>query len=205
MDIGQLIRRHAAYRPDRMAVVFGDTRLTYREFNADVNRMANALRRAGIGKGDKVATVLPNCLELLSLFWAVAKTGAVAVPLSPLLGPAALGALLRDSDSTIVFTTSDQTDTFDRIRDRLPDIGEKNVILINGPVDGPADGERPGFCGLKPSSPTLRSTSRRTPASPTPTCSTSSTAAAQRASQRASCTPTMSGPCTAASLPQVGA
>ena len=145
MDIGQLIRRHAAYRPDRMAVVYGETRLTYREFNADVNRMANALRRAGIGKGDKVATVLPNCLELLSLFWAVAKTGAVAVPLSPLLGPTALAALLRDSDSTIVFTTSTQADTFDEIRDQLPAIGEQNVVLVDGAVAG----ERPGFRGLQ--------------------------------------------------------
>ena len=137
MDIGQLIRRHAAYRPDRLAVVFGDRRLTYREFNADVNRMANALLRAGIGKGDKVAAVLPNCLELLTLFWAVAKAGAVAVPLSPLLGPKALGALLRDSDSTLVVTTLAHAGDFDEVRGTLPAIGEGNAILI--------DGERAGF------------------------------------------------------------
>ncbi len=95
MNLGSIFRRHARYRPDQTAVVFGDRRLTHREFNAEINRTANAMRALGIGKGAKVATVLPNCLELLEVYWAVAKIGAVVVPMSTLLMEGALRSLLK--------------------------------------------------------------------------------------------------------------
>ncbi len=63
MDIATLLPRHARYRPNHLAVVFEDHRLTFRQLDARVNRVANALLAAGLAKGDKVATVLPNCLE----------------------------------------------------------------------------------------------------------------------------------------------
>jgi acyl-CoA synthetase (AMP-forming)/AMP-acid ligase II len=81
VNISKLTSRHAKYRPDHLAVVFQDKRLTYKEFNKSVNRLAHALSEKGIRKGDKVATILPNCLELLEVYWAVAKMGAVVVPL----------------------------------------------------------------------------------------------------------------------------
>ena len=63
----------------------GHERLTFRQLNARVNRLANALLAAGLGKGDKLATILPNCLEQLEVYLAATKTGIVVVPLSPLL------------------------------------------------------------------------------------------------------------------------
>ncbi|HHO56159.1 MAG TPA: AMP-dependent synthetase, partial [Trueperaceae bacterium] len=83
MNLSQIISFHARYRPDKLAVVFKDTRLSYKEFNDSCNRLANALQAAGIKKGDKVASFLPNSLELLEIYWATAKIGAVAVPFSP--------------------------------------------------------------------------------------------------------------------------
>ena len=53
MDVGSLLARHARYRPDHLAVVFADHRLTFRQFDLRVNRLANALLAAGLGKGDK--------------------------------------------------------------------------------------------------------------------------------------------------------
>ena len=67
MHIAGLIARHARYHPDRTAVVFQDQRLGWREFNRRVNRLAHALRGAGVEKGERVATVLPNCIELLDV------------------------------------------------------------------------------------------------------------------------------------------
>jgi len=87
MHLGALLARHARYRPQHLALVFERHRLTYEALNRRVNRLANALLAAGLTKGDKVATVLPNCLEQLEVYCAVAKNGLVAVPLSPLLQP----------------------------------------------------------------------------------------------------------------------
>jgi len=80
MNLGTLPTRHARYRPDHTAVVFGEERLTYREFNRRINRLANALRAEGLGKGDKFATVLPNCLELLEIYWAAAGSPSRSLP-----------------------------------------------------------------------------------------------------------------------------
>ena len=98
MNIGALLPRHARYRPDHLALVVGDQRLTYQKLNAVVNRLANALLANGITKGEKIATVLPNCLELMTAYWAAAKTGIVIVPMSTLLQEGGLATLLRDSD-----------------------------------------------------------------------------------------------------------
>ena len=122
MNIGALPPRHARYRPDHLAVVFEDHRLTFRQFNARVNRLAHALLAAGLAKGDKVATVLPNCLEQLEVYWAAAKTGLVVVPMSPLLQESGLASLLANSDSTLVISTAALAPVLDPVRDRLPAI-----------------------------------------------------------------------------------
>ena len=84
LELATLIARHAHFRPDATAVVFGNERLTYAHFHARVARAANLLRALGIGKGDKVATLLGNSREALELVWAVPAVGAALVPLSPL-------------------------------------------------------------------------------------------------------------------------
>lgn len=136
MNIGSLIARHGRYRPQHTAVVFGDERLAYADLNRRVNRLANALCDHGIEKGDKVATLLPNCLELLSLYWAVAKIGAVAVPMSPLLQPAGLASLLNDSDAVLVLAAPPYTDTLDAARGELGGIREDGFVLLGAPREG---------------------------------------------------------------------
>ena len=122
MNIGSLLPRHARYRPNHTAIVFNDTRLTFLQFNQRVNRLANALLGLGVGKGDKLATILPNCLELLEVYWAVAKMGAVVVPLSTLTRGKGLANLLQDSEVTCVITNSEFVPTIDAIKGELPGI-----------------------------------------------------------------------------------
>ena len=95
MNIGNLLGRHARYRPDKLALVFEENRLTYNEYNQSVNRLANALLDEGIKKGDKISTLLPNCMELLEIYWAAAKIGAVVVPQSTLLLSSGINLLCR--------------------------------------------------------------------------------------------------------------
>ena len=56
--------------------------ITWAVFNEKANRFANALINLGIGKGDKVAVLLMNCLEWLPIYFGILKTGAMAVPLN---------------------------------------------------------------------------------------------------------------------------
>ncbi|MBT4268901.1 MAG: AMP-binding protein [Deltaproteobacteria bacterium] len=130
MNVGSLFTHHAQYRRDHLAVVFEGQRLTYCEYNQQINRTANALLDLGIQKGDKVATLLPNCLELLEVFWAVAKIGAIVVPMSTLLLESALVSLLNDSDTVAVIVDKSFTDIIKSIKDRLPNIPENRYLTI---------------------------------------------------------------------------
>ena len=130
MNIGGLLPRHARYRPDHLALVVGDQRLTYQKLNAVVNRLANALLANGITKGEKIATVLPNCLELMTAYWAAAKTGIVIVPMSTLLQEGGLATLLRDSDSVAVLAEASFAQTLDRIRGELPALRADRIVLV---------------------------------------------------------------------------
>ncbi len=133
INIGMLLTRNAQSRPDHLGIVFEGKRLTFLEFNLNVNRIANALRGLGIDKGDKIAIVLPNCLEILELYWGIAKLGAVAVPLSTLLMSSGLESLITDSDAKLVVTDSQFIDIFEEIKQELPNVASDGYILIDEP------------------------------------------------------------------------
>jgi len=131
VNVGSLLARHAQYRPQHTAVVFEDRRLSFLELNQRVDRLANALLKLGVIKGDKVATILPNCPELLESYWAIIKIGAVIVPLSQLLRGQGLLNLLRDSDTSTVITSSCVADELKSIKSELRKISADRYISID--------------------------------------------------------------------------
>jgi len=75
------LAHHARAFPEKPALVMGDARFTYGALNARVNRLARALRHAGIGRGDAVGAVLHNGCEWFELLNAAGKLGAQLVPI----------------------------------------------------------------------------------------------------------------------------
>lgn len=102
LTIAGLVAHHARYRPDARAFAFADDWRTWRELDAEVDRTARALRDAGVEHGDRVVTVLANCPEMIALYWACARMGACAVPLSPLLTASGLATLIGDASPRLV-------------------------------------------------------------------------------------------------------
>ena len=103
LHIGGLVAHHARYRPRARALQFDGQWRDWAELDRRANRLAHALRGAGVQHGDRVATVLSNCVELIDVYWACARMGAVAVPLSPLLMESGLATLLDDALPVAVF------------------------------------------------------------------------------------------------------
>jgi acyl-CoA synthetase (AMP-forming)/AMP-acid ligase II len=135
LELATLIARQARYRSDATAVVVEGQRMTYRQFWARVARVGNLLRGFGLSRGDKVATVVSNSLELLETYWAVPTIGATLVPLSPLLLPTGLASLLRGSDACCLITQSSMLPVLEEIRDQLPE----HVLLVDGSAPGFGD------------------------------------------------------------------
>ena len=89
--------------PKKTALIFGGERYSYEEANRRINRLANALRDHGVKHGDKVAFLFPNCCEIVLLYYAIQKIGAVAVPLNFRLIAREIALLLKTSDSVMLF------------------------------------------------------------------------------------------------------
>ena len=132
MNVGSLLPRHAWYRGDHLALVCGDTRLTFAQLAGRVNRLANAFVALGLKKGDTLAVVMPNCVEVLETYWAAIQIGLVLVPLSPLLRGAALAALLRDSDAVAIVLSDSMSGELDAVREDLPGIAAERYIKLGG-------------------------------------------------------------------------
>ena len=98
--------RWARERPGAVAIRFEAddgrrTDFTYGELDRDADRLAAALRKRGVGRGDRVALVLPQRFETAVAHIALYRLGAVAMPLSMLFGPDALEYRINDSEARL--------------------------------------------------------------------------------------------------------
>ncbi len=101
MNVGSLLTMQANKFPDRTALIYEDKRFTYRQFNQRCNRIANALLRFGLQKGDRVATLLFNSPELVEVFMGAAKLGGVFTPINFRLAAEEVIYLVNHSDARI--------------------------------------------------------------------------------------------------------
>jgi fatty-acyl-CoA synthase len=119
--IGDLLSKSAARFPDRTAVVWRRSRETYAEFNATVNRTAHSLRERGVGKGDRIALLVHNCREFAVLYFALAKLGAISVPLNFMLNADELAFILDHSGATGLAA-----------EDALAPVAERALEIVDG-------------------------------------------------------------------------
>ena len=96
------LARSALVYPDRVAVVDGERRLTYDEFNQRVHQLASALRRQGVQPGDRVAVLAPNSLAALEPHFGVLLAGAVLVMLNTRLQARELEWLLNHCEAKVL-------------------------------------------------------------------------------------------------------
>src|SRR6185436_9500219 len=80
--IGHQLSKNAARYPDVVALRFGSRRYSYARLNERACRAAAGLAALGVGRGDRVATLVHNCNQFFDLFFGAAKLGAVFVPIN---------------------------------------------------------------------------------------------------------------------------
>ena len=107
MNIAQNVERAAIFFPDKIAILFEDRKITYKELDQAGNRLANAFAAHGIEKGDRVALYLPNIPEFAFCYLAAVKIGAIAVSVNPMLKSDELKYLLNDSGSKLLCTVGE--------------------------------------------------------------------------------------------------
>ena len=138
VDIGTRIARHAAERPQAEALVVGDQRISWAEFDRAVNRRANLLIGQGVRPGDRVAILAPTSAAYLETFLGTLRAGASAVPLSPMAAPDALRAMISDSGAVVLCAASATRDQAEACAG--PDVGR---IAFDFAAPGWIDGAAP--------------------------------------------------------------
>ncbi|MBN6055020.1 acyl-CoA synthetase [Nonomuraea sp. RK-328] len=98
--IGDLLRRTAARHPAKTAIVYGELRQSYADLDRVVNRTANALAARGVGKGDRFAVFSHNNHAFVVAYFALARLGAISVPVNFMLSAGEVGYILEHSGAT---------------------------------------------------------------------------------------------------------
>jgi acyl-CoA synthetase (AMP-forming)/AMP-acid ligase II len=130
LNLGQNLKVNAKKFPTTVALKERDRAFTYPETNRRVNRLAHGLLSLGLRKGDKVAVLLENCVEIVEVYLATAKTGLVAVPINfRLLGPE-IEYILLNSDARALVVHDEFASCVDGIRAALTNIPPDNYVVV---------------------------------------------------------------------------
>jgi len=133
LAVGQILDRGAAQVPDKIAVVDGDQRKTYRELNGMADALAAGLAEVGFQKGDRAAIYMKNSLELVVAFYALQKLGVIVAWVNSLYHTNEAEFILKNSEAkgVFIFGEWDDHNYLDGIlslKNRLPDLD--TIILV---------------------------------------------------------------------------
>jgi acyl-CoA synthetase (AMP-forming)/AMP-acid ligase II len=104
MRLETILHAQAVRHPDKIALICGGERLAYRDLDRRIQRVANGLKKHGIGPGDRIVVFLSNGTEIVELFYAAFSVGAIVIPVTTRLTPHELQHICSDSQPlAIVF------------------------------------------------------------------------------------------------------
>ena len=133
--LGDILRRHAAVRGDKLAYVVGPDRVTYGAFHARSNQLARALARDGVRRGDRVAVLATNRAEYPVVYFAAIKLGAIVVPVSSRFTAAEVANVVNHAAAETFFVASELAPLVETLR------AEARLPLVRRFVAIGADGE----------------------------------------------------------------
>lgn len=136
MNLGQHLKVNAKRFPRTVCLQDKDRCFSYPQTNARVNRLASGLLSLGLAKGDKVAVLLENSIEIIECYLATAKTGIVIVPINFRLVGSDIAYIVNNSDAKALIVHDEFAPTVDAIRSELVNIQDGHYIVVGRPTDG---------------------------------------------------------------------
>ena len=116
--LADIVRGHAAERPDEVALVFGTSATTWRDLDERSSALAGALSTR-VAPGDRIARLDKNGLDYFEILFAASKCNAVVVDLNWRLAPDELLQIVEDAEATLLFAGSDYAATVEQLAPRL--------------------------------------------------------------------------------------
>jgi len=122
ITIGDISRKGRKLYPDDEAIVFEETRLTYRMLDDRVNRLANAILKLGYKKGDTLTILAENTHKFVEVYLAAGKLGMVVTPLNFRLADNELVRIANDCEATLFFAGEGYEDRAESYKKNLKNI-----------------------------------------------------------------------------------
>lgn len=136
LNLGQNLKVNAKKFPNTVALAERERAFTYPETNKRVNKLAHSLLSLGLNKGDKVAVLLENSIEIVEVYLATAKTGLVIVPINfRLIGPE-VEYIVNNSDAQALIVHDEFTPCVDAIKPELANIKPGDYIVVGEKKEG---------------------------------------------------------------------
>lgn len=132
MIIEDIPRINARKYPNKTAVVFQNTRYTFKELNDRINSLANALTSLGLEKGDRIAVIADNCNQHLEMFWVAVKTGMVTLTPNPALSQQELSYLINNAGARAIIFGQNYRELVESLRPQLKDVKDYIEIGSSG-------------------------------------------------------------------------
>jgi len=129
INIGHWVKKWASLQPQKPAIIFENSVFTYQQLNSRVNQVSNLLHEMGIRKGERVGVLLYNSNAYIEVYFALAKLGAILVPLNFRLKGTELEFILKDSGSETLFLGEEFVDVVGSIKSNIP-VKEANYIGV---------------------------------------------------------------------------
>ena len=133
-NIGHITTKRNSPTSNKVAIIYEDRFVTYKELNDGVNRVANCLQQKGIEKGDRISVLLRNCPEFFEIYFAAAKLGLVFVPLNVHLAGPELEYQLNDSGACLLVFHDNFNEVVNSVRARV-NIEPGNFIYLESETD----------------------------------------------------------------------
>ena len=131
LTVAEIVAAQARLQPDRLGARDSQRALSFRQWDARADRLANALLGLGLGKGDRVAVLAYNCVEWMEIYVALARAGLVAVPINFRLLGAEIEYIVRHCEARAFIVQDDLLDRVLPVRDGL-DIESSCFIHFGG-------------------------------------------------------------------------
>jgi long-chain acyl-CoA synthetase len=127
-NIAGIVRLHGSERPEQVAIVYGDREVTWRELDEASNRLANALRAAGVESNDRIARIEKNAPDYFELAFAASKLNAVLVDVNWRLAPTEMRQIIDDAGAKVLFVGDEFSSHLGKIESELATV-ERTVLL----------------------------------------------------------------------------
>jgi fatty-acyl-CoA synthase len=137
MTYGEQLARTTRKTPDARALRFKDKDMTFRELDERVTRLANALTERGVAKGDRVATLMLNCIEVVEVYMACARLGAICVPINFRLVADEVTYIVEDSGAKVIIVDATLAPLAATVRERVPALATCFVVEASADTGGP--------------------------------------------------------------------